>query len=223
LWQTHSADVAVFKHADEWRTDWAFHSYYECAWTPSFIRKADALITRERGIALALSFADCTPITLYDPNERVLGIAHGGWRGTARGIVFATIKAMQEHFGCQPANIYAGIGPAIGACCYEVSEAVQDLFMGTAQFADMPADRRYRSWVRESADFSTLPFPDKTSLRLDLWATNRNQLLIAGLHPTHIEVAGICTRCHRERFFSHRGEHGLTGRFPVVMALRDVS
>lgn len=221
LWQIHSADVAVFNSQDEWRTDWAFHSYYECAWTPSTIRKADALITRERGIALALSFADCTPIILYDPTERVAGIAHGGWRGTARGIVFATVEAMQQQFGCQPANIYAGIGPAIGACCYEVSEAVQDIFMGRAEFADMPTDGRYRSRVRESTVFSTLQLPDKASLRLDLWATNRNQLLMAGLHPSHIEVAGICTRCDSERFFSHRGEHGITGRFPVIMALRE--
>lgn len=220
LWQIHGADVAVFNSHDEWRTDWAFHSYYERAWTPSSVRKSDALITRESGIALTLSFADCTPIILYEPTERVLGIAHGGWRGTARGIAFATIEKMQQQFGCQPANIYAGIGPAIGTCCYEVSEDVRDLFMGTAQFADMPTDGQYRSWVREAAVFSTVQLPDKTSLRLDLWATTRNQLLMAGLHPSHIEVAGICTRCHTDRFFSHRGEHGITGRFPVIIALR---
>jgi YfiH family protein len=219
LWQVHSANVVVFNAEDEWRTDWAFHSYYERSWNPTAIRKADALITRERGVALSLSFADCTPIMLYDPHEQVIGIAHGGWRGTARGIVFAMIAAMHERFGCQSAHIRAGIGPAIGACCYEVSEDVREHFLGMAEFADMPVDRRYRSLVCESAVFSTIASPGGKSLRLDLWETNRNQLLMAGLHPEHVEVAEICTRCHTDQFFSHRGEQGKTGRFPVVMAL----
>jgi copper oxidase (laccase) domain-containing protein len=57
------------------------------------------------------------------------------------------------------------------------------------------------------------------SLRLDLWETNRNQLLMAGVLPEHIELAGICTGCNTDRFFSHRKEHGKTGRFPVIVGL----
>jgi YfiH family protein len=219
LWQIHSADVAIFDARDEWRTDWAYHSYYERTWTPTSIHKGDALITTQRGIAIAFSFADCAPILLYDPVKQAIGIAHGGWRGTARGIAAATIAAMQEHFGCQPDHIYAGIGPAIGPCCYEVSEAVRQLFTGQLQFDERPVLERYRAIVRDSAQFSTLQLAERTSLRLDLRETNRRQLLMMGLTADHIEVAGICTCCQRERFFSHRGEHGKTGRFPAVIAL----
>ncbi len=219
LWNVHGADVFVPDVHENWRSDWAYHSYYTQTWTPQEIHKGDALITQQRGVALALSFADCTPIALYEPTTQSIGIAHGGWRGTARGVVLATIAAMVEHFGSLPRDIYAGIGPAIGPCCYEVSQNVQDLFTGREQFEDMPIQEQYRGLIRESAVFSTVQQPDKDSLRLDLWETNRRQLLMAGLLPEHIEVAEICTDCHVDHFFSHRAEHGKTGRFPMIMAL----
>ena len=221
LWNVHGADVLIPDIQNNWRTDWAYRSYYEQTWTPQEIHKGDALITQQRGVAIALSFADCTPIALYDPVEQVIGIAHGGWRGTARGIAIATIDAMRENFGCQPRNIYAGIGPTIGPCCYEVSQTVQDLFMGQQSFEDVPVQEQYCERIRESAVFSIVNLPDKESLRLDLWETNRRQLLMAGLLPEHIEVAEICTSDHVNRFFSHRAEHGKTGRFPMIMALAE--
>jgi YfiH family protein len=221
LWQVHGADVLSVDDQSEWRTDWACHSYYEHPWTPQTIRKGDALITRQRGFGIAFSFADCVPITFYDPVEHVSGIAHGGWRGTARGIVLATVEAMRECYGCLPENIRAGIGPAIGACCYEVSEEVRAYFEGTYHFEEMPARKQYRDLIRTSAIFSTLQLPERESLRLDLGETNRRQLLMAGIKEEHIEVADICTCCHTELFFSHRGEQGRTGRFAVIMALRN--
>jgi YfiH family protein len=219
LWQVHGADIAIYNSQEEWRTDWAYTSYYEHPWTPQSIRKADALITRERRVVLALSFADCTPILLYDPVEQVIGLVHGGWRGTARGIVVATLEAMHEYAGCLPGNIYASIGPAIAPCCYEVGEAVQQLFLGQMQFESMPTQEQYRDIIKEAAVFSTLALPAKMSLRLDLQATNRNQLLLAGVVPEHIETMEICTSCNTDRFFSHRREQGKTGRFPVLMTL----
>ncbi|HTK09836.1 MAG TPA: peptidoglycan editing factor PgeF [Ktedonobacteraceae bacterium] len=221
LWQVHGVNVQVFDAQDEWRTDWADRSYWEQPWTPTSIRKGDAMITRERGTALALSFADCTPIVFYDPVSQAIGIAHGGWRGTARGIVIATVEAMQEHFGSKPADILANIGPAIGACCYEVGGMVREIFEGKRDFDDEPAPQQYRKLVSESAAFSTRQLNDRESLRLDLQATNRNQLLMAGLLPEHIELADVCTSCNRERFFSHRGDQGNTGRFPVIIMLQE--
>lgn len=219
LWQVHGADIAIYNAQDEWRTDWAYTSYYERPWTAQSIRKADALITKERRTVLALSFADCVPILLYDPVEQVIALVHGGWRGTARGIVATTLTAMHAYSGCLPQNIYAAIGPAIGPCCYEVSEMVQQLFLGQMQFEAMPTQEQYRTLINEAAVFSTLALPTKTSLRLDLQATNRNQLLLAGVTPEHIETMEICTSCNTDRFFSHRREQGQTGRFPVLMAL----
>jgi len=234
LWLVHGADVAdlgVDDTWDDWRFDWPYRSYHieqqEIIWTFKPRRKADAIITRRRGVALTLSFGDCPPILLYDPVQGVLGMAHAGWRGTARGVTAATVDAMSEQFGCLPRDIYAGIGPSIGPCCYEVSMEVQDLFQGRTEFYEMPTTEKYCNLVRESAVFATQHRSNSgadrayTSLYLDLWQTNRNQLLMAGLSPEHIELPEICTCCNTDRFFSHRGEYGKTGRFPAILALRD--
>jgi polyphenol oxidase len=228
LWQVHGADVAVLDTEqepwDDWRTDWAHRSYYlgeqGLVWTTKARRKADAIITRQVEVALALSFADCSPLLFYDPVQCVIGLAHAGWRGTARGVALATVEAMTAHYDCQPRNILAAVAPSIAACCYEVSEQVQCLFMGQVQFDKEPTLERYSELVRASAVFSTQQLPERSSLRLDIRATNHNQLLMAGILPKHIEMSGICTGCNTDLFFSHRVEQGKTGRFPVVLALK---
>ena len=226
LWMVHGAEVATFgvDAWDDWRTDWPHRSYHvdqhELIWTTKPRRKADALITRHCGVALAMSSADCVPLMFYDPVESVIGLAHAGWRGTARGIAAVTVHAMSEQFGSNPNNIRAGIGPSIGPCCYEVSEEVRYYFMGQQEFDTDPIDARYRKLIRESAVFTMMRIVGRDSLRFDLWETNRNQLLMAGVIPDHIESSEICTSCKKEHFFSHRGEHGKAGRFPSILALR---
>ncbi len=219
LWQVHGSQIVTYTSRDTWRTDWAYQSYFERKWTTEAIHKGDALITQERGISLTLSFADCVPIVLYDPTQHIIGITHGGWRGTARGIVLATIEEMHKQFGCRSQDIHVGIGPAIGDCCYEVSEQVRQFFIGSTNFAEMPTAEHHREPVRESVVFLEQRFIDRTSLRLNLQATNRKQLLMAGVPARQIEVMEICTSCNTDRFFSHRAENGNTGRFVVVMSL----
>ena len=227
LWMVHGAEVAILDRDgwDDWRTDRAHRSYqvdqHELIWTTKPRRKADALITRNRGVALAMSSADCVSLMFFDPVESAIGIAHAGWRGTARGIAAATIDAMSEHFGSLTCNIRAGVGPSIGSCCYEVTEEVRNIFMGQQEFDPDPIDIRYRNLIRESAVFDVRRLNGRNSLRLDLWETNRNQLLMSGVLPEHIESSELCTSCEKERFFSHRGEHGKAGRFPSILALRD--
>lgn len=229
VWLVHGAEVATLSVEawDDWRNDWPnwpHRSYlidqHELIWTVKPRRKADALITRHCGVALAMSSADCVPIMFYDPVERVIGLVHAGWRGTARGIAAITLQAMGEQFGCNPKNIRAGIGPSIGPCCYEVSEEVRCYFMGQQEFDPDPIDASYRKLIRDSAVFTIKRMQGRNSLRLDLWETNRNQLLMAGLVSEHIESSEICTSCKKEHFFSHRGEHGKAGRFPSILALR---
>jgi polyphenol oxidase len=229
VWMVHGAEVATLgvETWDDWRTDWpdwphrSYHiDQHELIWTTKPRRKADALITRHCGVALAMSSADCVPLMFYDPVERVIAIVHAGWRGTARGIAAITIHAMGEQFGCNPKNIRAGIGPSIGPCCYEVSEEVRCYFMGQQEFDSGPTDANYHKLIRESAVFNVKRIQGHDSLRLDLWESNRNQLLMAGVLPDHIESSEICTSCKKELFFSHRGEQGKAGRFPSILALR---
>jgi YfiH family protein len=225
-WMVHSADVLALdgEDWDDWRTDWPYRSYMvderELIWTNRPRRKADAIITRRRGVALVMTSADCAPLLFYDPVQSLIAIAHAGWRGTARGMGAATVDAMRERFGCQPEHIYAGIGPTISACCYEVTEEVRCLFRGERKFETLPTEERYRNLVRDSAVFRVVELAERSSLRLDLWETSRNQLLLAGLSPDHIEVGGICTSCQKEHFYSYRAERGKTGRFPSILALR---
>lgn len=232
LWQVHGADIVTLDAAtwDDWHLDWPHRSYnvnvgtplagalLPLQWTCKPQRKADAIITKQRGVALTLASADCVTLLFYDPVQGALGMAHAGWRGTARGIAAATVDALSEQFACLPRDIYVGIGPSIGPCCYEISEDVQRLFLGQTQFEELPTAEKYRNLVRASAVFTI-----DTGLHLDLWQTNRNQLLMSGLSPEHIELPDACTCCHMNRFFSHRGEHGKTGRFPAILALRNLS
>jgi YfiH family protein len=232
MWMIHSANVLTLdgQNWPDWGDDWP-HRVYELEglgypegtklqWTFKPRIKADAIITRRHGVALTMSTADCVPLLFYDPVTEIIGVAHAGWRGTARGIAAATVAAMGEQFGSRPADILAGIGPSIGPCCYEVSDEVKELFLGQRDFEELPTEERFRRLVAEAAVFETVSLPEKESLRLNLWETNRNQLLLAGLAPEHIELPEVCTSCAKERFFSHRAEDGRTGRFPAIIALR---
>ena len=167
------------------------------------IPATDALMTDVPGIPLMLCFADCTPILLFDPVRRVAAIAHGGWKGTVRSIAAKTVRAMAEAFGTRPEDCLAGIGPSIGACCYEVGDDVAGKFREAfPQFADEIVSEH------------------NGVIHLDLWKTNRLQLEEAGLLPNHIDTAVVCTACHARTFFSYRAEGPTTGRIAAVMAIK---
>ncbi|NLE44332.1 MAG: peptidoglycan editing factor PgeF [Chloroflexi bacterium] len=159
----------------------------------------DALVTQEPGVALLQRFADCAPVVFYDSVRRVLGLAHAGWRGVARGVVHATVRTMVEVCGCSPRSIWAGIGPAIGPCCFEVGPEVEEAVCGAC---DGDVKVSHRSDGR---------------IVLDLPAAISAQLRACGVRA--VESSGLCTACRVDRFYSHRAEHGRTGRFGVIVAL----
>jgi YfiH family protein len=163
-------------------------------------QKADILLTDNPAVTLYMRFADCTPILLHDPARRAIGMVHSGWLGTVRGAARAAVEAMQARYGSEPADILAAIGPAIGPDHYEVG-------------ADVIA--RVRATFGAEAD-ALLPSYGK-STHFDLWKAN--QLLLAQAGVNQVEVAGICTACHTEDWFSHRGEKGRTGRFGALIGL----
>jgi len=165
-------------------------------------QKADILLTDNPQVTLFMRFADCTPILLYDPNKNAIGIVHSGWLGTVRGAARTAVQAMQERYASNPADIQAAIGPAIGPDHYEVGEdvitQVKDAFGVGAE-----------SLLEEHGE----------SIHLNLWEANRILLENSGVNQ--IETAGICTACHPDDWFSHRGEKGKTGRFGALIALQD--
>lgn len=171
--------------------------------------EADAMVTDVPGVALCWSFGDCAPVLLYDPHHEAVGLIHSGWRGAAGGIVPRTIAAMGERFGAKPEEIIVGVGPAIGACCYEVQENVRAAF-------------QVDPLVRETAVIVPRILEGETRPRhfLDVRLSTYNQALAAGVRPDHLEDADICTGCRTDMFYSHRREPWPSGRFMVAIGLR---
>ncbi len=166
-----------------------------------WLAKADGMLTAETDTPLVMRFADCVPLLFYDPVQMIIGMAHAGWRGTVADIAGRMVRLMVDAWGSQPQEIEAGIGPSISQNCYQVGEEVVEAVQ------------------RRCGTLSGLVQRDPTdgSAWLDLWACNRLLLERAGVRQ--IEVAGLCTACHLDEFYSHRAEGGRTGRFCAVMSL----
>lgn len=167
---------------------------------------ADAVISDQAGLALAVQVADCVPVLLADAVTGAAGAIHAGWRGTQAGISRAAVQALRRQLGVEPRNLIAAIGPSIGPCCYEVGPEVFDAF------------RRFATEDQLARWFSTA---DPGSLRLDLWIANRDQLIAAGIPSSRIFVAGLCTRSHLDVFESYRAEGEKAGRQAALIAVPD--
>ena len=171
------------------------------------IPETDALITDVPKLPLMLCFADCVPIFFVDVDNRAIGLAHGGWRGTFKKIAAKTLLKMSDEFGTRPENCLIGIAPSIGACCYEVGGEVvskcKEIF---------PANVDELLTERDGKIF------------LDLWRANVVQLLEVGALAENIDVAGECTCCNDGWYFSYRAAHqknlDRTGRIAAFIALK---
>jgi len=130
---------------------------------------------------------------------------------------------MRMHFGSNPADILAALGPAIGGCCYEVGTELVTEF--AAQFPDA---EDYFDEPRTGEEPNPLQWlnrmppghqPPPKNVRLDLRKANRAQLLAAGLRDANIFVSNMCTACHTDLFFSYRREAARSGRLLSVIGL----
>jgi YfiH family protein len=194
--QVHDKNVAVVNGADIGRgaTD-----------IETAIPDTDAMVTDIPDVPLVVLLADCCSISLFDPVNNAVGMVHAGWRGTVAGIAAVAVRKMVGEYGSDPADIVAGIGPSIGACCYDVGEEVVDQF--NDEFPDLVAAVVQRSEGQKP--------------HFDLQQANRLILMTAGIQEGHIEGAGMCTSCRTDVFFSHRAENGNTGRFGTLIMLHD--
>ncbi len=181
--QVHGAGVAVVGPADAGRPP---------------IPATDGLVTAEAGLFLFVQVADCYPVVVFDGRQRVVGLAHCGWRGTLQGLPAKLVGTMLRTFGSQPADLWAVVGPGIGPCCYEVGPDV----VGAARLSLPRPQEALRS--RENRTFLNLP------AAIGQW------LEATGLAPDRVSHCGLCTACRTDIFYSHRVEGGLTGRFWAV-------
>jgi YfiH family protein len=162
--------------------------------------QADAIFTDKPEVTLYMRFADCVPILFYDSKQGVVGLAHAGWLGTVHGMTTAAVTKMHAHYGSKPENIMAAIGPSIGVDHYEIGH---DVIAQVQNSFNSDAER-----LIESRNGKTY---------FDLWTANALQLQKSGVEK--IEVAGLCTACHLDDWFSHRAEKGKTGRFGALIGL----
>ena len=148
--------------------------------------------------------ADCVPVLLFEPEKRVVAAVHAGWRGTAANIVVETVRVMQENFGCDPQRVVAAIGPSIGKCCFEVGEEVARVFQQL-----FPGNQAIVGLGKQPGKY-----------QVDLWEANRKELLACGVKNENIEVAGMCSVCHPDLFFSYRREGEKAGRFGAGIGMK---
>lgn len=160
---------------------------------------ADALITNESNVALVTFFADCVPIYFLDAKNRVIALAHSGWRGTADNIAAEVVKKFVSQYGSSTENILAAIGPSIGECHFEVGEEIAEIF---------------RSRCGEDTVTHTNGRP-----HVNLQRAVKKQLLSLGIPEKNITVADICTYCNSELLFSHRKTNGKRGNLAAIMEL----
>jgi YfiH family protein len=159
----------------------------------------DSQITNSKGICLAVSIADCTPILIYDAKNRAIAAIHAGWKGTVNEIVSKSLEAMNLNFGTIGEECYAFIGACISQTNFEVGEEVA---------VNFPLEFKYFNQA-------------KNKYFVDLKAANKAQLLNFGIPNNQIEVSDYCTVSDNDLFFSHRKEQGITGRMMAAIGLKE--
>jgi polyphenol oxidase len=159
------------------------------------VGEADGMLTREKDVFLGVLTADCVPVLLTAPEKKIAAVVHAGWRGSLAGIAARMVHFLTAEHGMSSEGIEAAIGPAIGACCYEVKEDVSSPLI----------DRwgKIATGCMENREGKTF---------LDLRRLNRLMLEQAGVPSKHIFDVGPCTSCAVEDFFSYRRERKETGR-----------
>ncbi len=152
---------------------------------------ADSIVVGCDDVAALLCFADCMPVIIVSPDGS-FAVVHAGWRGVANRIAVRSAEHLSRLSGHAPSSFNVYMGPFIHACHFQVSDDLADSF----------ATAFGRHVVSASDDGSSV----------DLGEAMRVQLHAAGIQPSRIADAGVCTVCDQDRFFSYRGSGGVCGR-----------
>ena len=194
---------------------------------PESALTGDGLITNLPGVVLTVRTADCIPVLIADRNRKAVGAFHAGWRGTFARIVEKGVGEMRAKFGSEAKDLLAAIGPGVHRCCYEVDEDFRNRWAAQFSYADELFEDVFDSnslHVKYPLLFMNQRAPGHGApamkLHLDLIEANRRQLLDAGLPARNIWVSDLCTSCRTDMLFSHRAEHGKTGRMMAAIAVK---
>ncbi len=168
------------------------------------IIEIDGLVTNVPNIPLITFYADCVPLFFYDTENKVIAMAHSGWKGTVAKTGRKMIEYMASEYGSKAENIICAVGPSICQDCYEVSEDV------ALEFENNFSKEQYNDFIINKGN---------GKYQLDLHKANRYILLDAGVLEENLDVTDICTCCNPEFLFSHRASNGMRGNLGAVMVL----
>ena len=155
----------------------------------------DGLVSSRKGLLMVIKTADCLPVLLFDPAQRVAAAAHCGWKGTSLRLLPKMLALMTSEWGCSLAAIRIALGPCIGPECYEVGQDLYEVFAGK----NLPL-----------SFFSPIA-GRQGKYRFDLKASNRAQLLEAGIAAQNIFSLSYCTHCEKN-LYSYRRDAEKAGR-----------
>src|ERR1700741_1748165 len=158
----------------------------------------DAVITNKKGLLVAITIADCTPVLIYDSYSHAAAAIHAGWRGTVQQIVPNTLQQMKKEYGTRAEDCFAYIGTCISEKAFEVEADVADQFSSDLKHFD---ERKQKFFV-------------------DLKKANLQQLINEGVPTIQIEISDRCTVLNNDRYFSYRKEKGQTGRMMAVIGTK---
>lgn len=182
--QVHGTSIAQFS-ANE---SWCEHNACDALWSDA------------RPSALGIKIADCLPVTIIDPESRVIVNIHAGWRGASADIVGTSLERVRACTSLDLQRAAVFLGPSIRSCCFEVGDEVVDAFRANFAYADAHVVRR-----------------DRRKPHVDLPGLVAAELVTLGVRSASINDAAVCTRCD-ERFHSYRRDKAEAGRNLAIVA-----
>lgn len=193
--QTHTTNIRVVTEEDRGKGTVREKDY----------SNVDGLVTNCENLILGTFYADCVPLFFVDERNRVVGLAHSGWRGTVGEIGAAMVGVFVESFGSNLEDIKVAIGPSICQDCYEVSADVAVQFQ--------------KKFPQKEVQDSVLYAKGGDKFQLNLWEANRLILMRAGIPEENIIVTDICTCCNPKYLFSHRASDGKRGNLGAFISI----
>ena len=166
--------------------------------TPGIVPKTDALVTMKKGLFLSIQTADCFPVFIYDPEKKIVGIIHAGWRGVVQNILRKTTDLIIQNFRVLSSDLYVAIGPGLQKECFEVRSDV------------------YKQFPEEFLEIHQ----DTSKRHLNLSGYLKQQLISLDIPAEQIFVSPDCTKCNLERYYSYRRDGEKSGRMLGIIGLR---
>jgi len=159
----------------------------------------DGLYTDNQELILSVQTADCLPIFLFEPENKIIAIVHAGWQGTVKGIILKILEKLENDFKIHANQMKVAIGPGIQSSCFELREDVYSKFPPEYLYEHDDTEKKY----------------------LDLQLFVKNQFISSGIIENNIFVDSTCTHCENQKYYSYRRDKNHSGRMMGIISFRN--